>query len=133
MMFQDVRGSIDERLSVRHTIALSLRSSGMTDVEVRDRVLWACEIAGLDDSFLDRKPGELSGGEVQRAALARSIAPRSPLLLLDEPFSSLDVHIRNAVVERLVLMQQEFSTCIVAVLHNEDVVQGFAHRVVSID
>lgn len=132
MMFQDVRGSIDERMSVRHNIALALSSVKMTDVEKRDRVLWACDVAGLDDSLLDRRPPELSGGELQRACLARAIASRPPVLLLDEPFSALDTQTRAATVQRLIAMQEEFNTCIVAVLHNAEVVKGFAHRVITL-
>jgi ABC-type dipeptide/oligopeptide/nickel transport system ATPase subunit len=132
MMFQDVRGSIDERMSVRHNIALALSSTRMTDVEKRDRVLWACDVAGLDDSLLERRPSELSGGELQRACLARAIASRPSVLLLDEPFSSLDTQTRAATVQRLIAMQKEFDTCIVAVLHNVEVVKGFAHRFIAL-
>jgi ABC-type sulfate/molybdate transport systems ATPase subunit len=61
-------------------------------------------------------------------AVARAIAARPKVLLLDEPFSALDTATRNTLIERLIAMQDEFGTAIVAVLHNHDVVEGFAHR-----
>src|SRR5688572_10375573 len=88
MVFQDY--ALFPHLSVRANIAFGLRAAAGRDARVAE----LAALVGLASS-LDRYPHEISGGQQQRVALARALAPRPDLLLLDEPFSNLDVDLRE--------------------------------------
>jgi peptide/nickel transport system ATP-binding protein len=133
LVHQDVRGSLDGRLHVRRTLELPLRSLGLFRGEENERIEWALDVAGVHSSLRDRRCSALSGGEAQRVALARALAIGPRTLLLDEPFSALDLETRDDIIQRLVALQDETAMAIVVVLHNLDVVHGFAHRTISLD
>jgi len=119
MVFQDY--ALFPHLSVSDNIAFGLRRA--TDEQRRDRVTELLATVGLDDS--GRKfPHELSGGQQQRVALARALAPKPHLLLLDEPFSNLDVDLR----ERLSLEVRDIikRAGITAILVTHDQHEAFA-------
>lgn len=119
MVFQDF--ALFPHLSVADNIAFGLRSRRSTETE--KRVTQLLELVGLS-GFKNRYPHSLSGGEQQRVALARAMAPRPKLLLLDEPFSSLDVELRQVLVPeiRQILLQEDVS----AILVTHDQMEAFA-------
>ena len=83
---------------------------------------------GLQD-FAARYPHELSGGQQQRVALARALAPQPDLLLLDEPFSSLDAHLRAALRQELRRLLKQLGTAALLVTHDQHEAFAFADRV----
>jgi iron(III) transport system ATP-binding protein len=115
MVFQDY--ALFPHLTARGNIGFGLAS------ENENRVSDLAELAGITQ-FLDKYPHELSGGQQQRVALARALAPRPELLLLDEPFSSLDTDLR----ERLSLELREIikASGATAVLVTHDQQEAFA-------
>ncbi len=119
MVFQDY--ALFPHLKVADNIAFGLHSAPRGEREARVRQL--AEMAGLA-AALDKFPHEISGGQQQRVALARALAPRPDLLLLDEPFSNLDVELR----ERLSLEVREIikATGATAVLVTHDQQEAFA-------
>jgi iron(III) transport system ATP-binding protein len=119
MVFQDY--ALFPHLSVAGNIAFGLRSASAAAREARVREL--AELVGLA-AELDKYPHEISGGQQQRVALARALAPRPELLLLDEPFSNLDVDLR----ERLSLEVREIikASGATAVLVTHDQQEAFA-------
>jgi ABC-type sugar transport system ATPase subunit len=117
-------------LTVRENIAFglktgrrrfSLRSSRRRPSRhsLEARVWDAAALLGLE-RLLDRKPGQLSGGEQQRVALARAVAPRPALLLLDEPLSALDARLRRAVRAELASLLRKLGTTVFYVTHDQE-------------
>ncbi len=119
MVFQDY--ALFPHLTVAENIAFGLHGLRRTERQTRTHEL--AEMAGLS-SVLEKYPHELSGGQQQRVALARALAPRPDLLLLDEPFSNLDVDLR----ERLSLEVREIikASGATAILVTHDQHEAFA-------
>jgi len=108
-----------EHLSIEVNLALGIHPSGRLHEADRERVLTAArrfDIANL----LDRTPDQLSGGQQQRAALARVFLQRKPILLLDEPFSSLDPALRQEGLNWVRDMQAEQGSTVLLVTHHLD-------------
>lgn len=124
MVFQDY--ALFPHLNVSANIAFGLRDWKPSDREERVRRL--LNVMGLND-FGNRDPYSLSGGEQQRIALARAIAPRPKLLLMDEPFSSLDVEICHTLLPevKLILMQENISS--IMVTHDHDIAFAIADKI----
>ncbi|HLS86883.1 MAG TPA: ABC transporter ATP-binding protein [Burkholderiales bacterium] len=119
MVFQDY--ALFPHLRIRENIAFGLH--GVPRAKRAERVRELAELVGLS-ADLDRYPHELSGGQQQRVALARALAPRPDLLLLDEPFSNLDVELRERLsVEVREVIKASGAT---AVLVTHDQQEAFA-------
>ena len=123
LVFQD--WALFPHLTVAANVAYGLPSGvrrsrlGRADPEARRRVHDLLEMVGVAD-LADRHPGSLSGGQQQRVALARALAPRPAVLLLDEPFSSLDTHLRADVRSEVALLLRELGITAVFVTHDQD-------------
>src|SRR5262245_11156794 len=123
-VFQE--GRLFPHLSVRQNLGYAgLFSRGMPAAEF-DRVV---ELLGLRD-LLDRRPGNLSGGEKQRVAIGRALLSSPRLLLLDEPLASLDAHRKNEVLQYIELIRDEVNVPIVYVSHAVEEVVRIADTVV---
>ena len=114
-MFQE--HNLFAHLSLFSNVAIGLSPSLHVSRQARARVEEALARVGLSD-FRHRKPGELSGGQRQRAALARCIARRKPLFLLDEPFAALDLGLRQEMRVLLNEIAREHRLNIVLVSHH---------------
>src|SRR5690606_21026161 len=79
--------------------------------------------------YAGRFPHELSGGQQQRAAIARAIAPRPDLLLLDEPFSSLDADLRRAIRDQIRALLKRLGITALLVTHDQEEAFAFADRI----
>jgi iron(III) transport system ATP-binding protein len=115
MMFQDY--ALFPHLNVQDNIAFGLRKQSSDQRQARVKEL--LELVGLS-GFETRFPHELSGGQQQRVALARSLAPKPSLLLLDEPFSNLDVDTRERLAFELRDILKQTGLTILLVTHNHD-------------
>ena len=123
-VFQE--GRLFPHLNVRQNLRYAgLFSRGTTPSEFAHIV----ELLGLKD-LLDRRPGNLSGGEKQRAAIGRALLSRPRLLLLDEPLASLDAHRKSEVLQYIELMRDEIKVPIVYVSHAVEEVVRLADTVV---
>lgn len=102
LVFQDPFGSLDPRWRIGESVEepLRLHHRDWTDGKIVERADESLHMAGLDPSvFRNRFPMELSGGQAQRAAIARAIADRPKVLLADEPMSAIDVDARVLILE----------------------------------
>ncbi|HZF07600.1 MAG TPA: ABC transporter ATP-binding protein [Thermoanaerobaculia bacterium] len=111
-------------LTVRQNIAFGLttaryRRQGHTPAEVDRRVAETAALLALE-ALLDRRPTELSGGEQQRVAVARALAPRPALLLFDEPLSALDARLRRTVRADLSRLLASLGTTVLYVTHDQE-------------
>lgn len=119
MVFQDPRDSFDPRDTVLRGIMQGAASFGIYgNEELRERALRALGFVGLPEEYADMKLTELSGGECQRAAIARAIMPEPRLLICDEATSSLDVLIQAQITELLRRLKTERKTAILFITHD---------------
>lgn len=126
LVFQD--GQLFVHRSVAENIAYGLRVQRLPRVERGERVQELLDLVGLP-GYEDRAVTELSGGERQRVALARSLAPRPRLLLLDEPLSALDRELRDRLAVDLAGLLRETKTTAILVTHDESEATTIADRV----
>lgn len=124
MVFQDAQ--LFPTMSVGRNIAYGLGKLGRA--EQRARVEEMLDLVGLP-GYADRRPTELSGGQAQRVALARSLAPSPRALLLDEPLSALDTGLRRRLAEDLSRILRETHTTAVYVTHDHQEAYTIADRV----
>lgn len=120
-VFQDY--ALFPHLSVFENVAFGLRR--LRGKVRQARVLEVLGLVGLT-VFKDRKPGELSGGQQQRVALARAIAPGPKLVLLDEPFSSLDAALRQATRDEVRALLKQAGIGAILVTHDQEEALSFA-------
>ena len=114
-------------LDVAGNIAYGLKGAGRR--ERRDRVDELLEALRLD-GLSRRRPAELSGGQRQRVALARALAPRPRALLLDEPFSALDLPLRLELWELIGKIRQEVGVPVLMVTHDPFEARSMADRII---
>ncbi|MFB6165375.1 MAG: ABC transporter ATP-binding protein, partial [Haloarculaceae archaeon] len=124
LVFQDY--ALFPHLSVEENVAFGLR--GIDDVDADERVTDLLELVGLAE-LRDRKPDQLSGGQQQRVALARSLAPEPEIILLDEPFSNLDVRLRVEMREEVRRILKEAGVTAVSVTHDQEEALSISDRV----
>lgn len=131
MVFQDPVSSFDPRKTLGSGIGESLRNAGFSKAETAERVALLLEQCGLPDEFSSRYPYEVSGGQCQRAAIARALAIQPKLLICDEATSALDVTVQKEIIELLneLRAQQGQSLSILFICHDISLVQQFADRV----
>lgn len=118
-------------MDIFENIAYALRKKVRDKKQIEAEVRQIVRVLGISE-LLYRKPATLSGGEKQRAALARSLVVRPKLLLLDEPFSALDARTREKLREMLKKAISEYSTTVLHVTHDFEDVWTLANRVVVI-
>jgi ABC-type glutathione transport system ATPase component len=130
-VFQDPYGSLSPRHRVRDAVAEPLRVQGRWDATGPARVAALLDRVGLDPGYGDRFPHELSGGQCQRAGIARALASEPRLLVLDEPVSALDPSVRAGVLNLLADLQDDLGLAYLFICHDRAVVRHFADRAVE--
>ena len=129
LVFQDSRLLPWRR--VLSNVMFGLEKTRATRAERRERALAALTLVGLRD-LADRWPHQLSGGQRQRVSLARALAVDPSILLMDEPFSALDVATRENLQDELVRIRAETGKTILFVTHDIDEAVYLADRVVAL-
>lgn len=127
LMFQDF--ALFPHKNVWANVAFGLRMQGLPRAEIEERVNEALALVNLSD-LARRDVYQLSGGERQRVALARSLAPRPRLLLLDEPLGSLDRTLRDRLLQELRNILKQVNVTTIYVTHDQAEAFAIADRVV---
>ncbi len=133
MVFQNPDSSLNPRHTVRQTLSRPLRLFKIVALDQEEEyIIGLLRAVNLDESYLDRRPKQLSGGEKQRVAIARAFAGGPQLVLCDEPISSLDVSVQAAVLNLLHRLQAERQVALVFISHDLNVVRYLSDEVMVI-
>jgi peptide/nickel transport system ATP-binding protein len=130
VVFQDPFAALNPRMRVRDIIAEPLViHNACPRSELRPRVSELLRAVGLDDSALARFPHEFSGGQRQRINIARALALRPELIVLDEPVSALDVSVGAQIVNLLRDLQHDFSLTYLFISHSMPLIRYLATNI----
>ena len=130
MMFQSY--ALFPHMTVEKNIAFGLKQDNLPTIEINQRVEEMLELVELTD-FANRKPNQLSGGQSQRVALARSLAKRPKLILLDEPLGALDKRLREQTQFELMDIQEKLGVTFVIVTHDQEEAMTVSSRIGVMD
>jgi putrescine transport system ATP-binding protein len=130
MMFQNY--ALFPHLNVRDNIAFGLKRAGMPRAAIDTRVAEMVALVKLG-GMEKRKPDQLSGGQKQRVALARSLARRPKVLLLDEPLAALDKKLRESTQLELMELQRRLGMTFIIVTHDQEEAMTMANRIGVMD
>jgi putative spermidine/putrescine transport system ATP-binding protein len=126
MVFQSY--ALFPNMNVEQNVAFGLRMQKVSTDEMKQRVAEVLKLVELNE-FATRYPHQLSGGQCQRVALARSLVTRPRLLLLDEPLSALDARIRKHLREQIRAIQQELGLTTIFVTHDQEEALTMSDRI----
>ena len=129
MVFQSPMTSFDPRRTLGDGIGETLRNAGYSRGETEKRVCELLAQCGLTADFARKYPHEVSGGQCQRAAIARALAIQPELLICDEATSALDVTVQKQIMELLTTLKKERGMSVLFICHDLALVQSFCDRV----
>jgi peptide/nickel transport system ATP-binding protein len=133
MIFQNPDSSLNPRHTIRETLRRPLRLFKVVPPEKEDEaIVGLLRAVNLDETYLDRLPRHLSGGEKQRVAIARAFAGGPELVVCDEPISALDVSVQAAVLNLLQRLQNERHVALVFISHDLNAVRYLSDTVAVI-
>lgn len=131
IVFQDPLGALNPRHTIGQLIdePLLLHTT-LSSAQRREEVLALAQRMQLAPAMLERHPAQLSGGQLQRVCIARALATKPDLLVLDEPTSSLDVSVRAGILELLDTLRRETGVAMLFISHDLETIQALCDRVV---
>lgn len=129
MVFQMPMESFDPRRTLGDGIGESLRNAGMSRRDTKIKTEELLEMCGLTPEFAARYPHEVSGGQCQRAAIARALAVNPSILICDEATSALDVTVQKQVLELLINLKEKKNLSFLLICHDLALVQAFCDKV----
>lgn len=129
MVFQTPQESFDPRRSLGDGIMEGMRNYGMGKKEAEKRMKELLAMVELEEKYAARYPHEVSGGQCQRAAIARALAVNPCLLICDEATSALDVTVQSQIISLLQRLREEMGLSILLICHDLALVQNFCDYV----
>lgn len=132
MVFQDPYSSLNQEIKNLETVAEVLRVGGMPAKEATAEALSLILKVGLTEQQANSWPHQLSGGQRQRLCIARALAARPEVLILDEAVAALDPIVQKQILDLLRQIQQDSGVIYIFITHNMDVARSFAHKTIRI-
>ena len=129
MVFQSPAGSFDPGRTLGYSVGESLQNSGLSKQQVGERVKELLVRCGLPEEFADRYPHTVSGGQCQRAAIARALVVQPEVLICDEATSALDVTVQKQILHLLAELKEREKMSYLFICHDLALVQDFSDRV----
>ena len=131
MIFQNPFDCLDPRMRIRRLLMEPLKvwRIGADDAERMARITALCAECGLPEATLDKRPGEFSGGQLQRIAIVRALLTEPKLLVADEIVSALDVSVQSQILQLLLDMRARYGLTILFITHDLAVIERIADRV----
>lgn len=132
MVFQFPSDSFDPSMTFLESIGESLKNAGFDKGQIKKSVYQLLDQCGLSEDFADRYPYEVSGGQCQRAAVARALSVQPDILICDEVTSSLDMTTQKQIIKLLLDMKKKHGMACLFISHDLALVQNFCDRIIVI-
>lgn len=133
LVFQDHADSFNPRRTIGDGIGEGMRNKGISSRKIRERTEELLAQCGLSPELADRYPHQLSGGQCQRAAIARTLSHQPKLIILDEATSALDTTVQQEIISLLAGLQRERGMAYIFICHNPALIKNFCQRVIVLD
>lgn len=128
MVFQNPITSFNPMMSIGDTLVDAMRlRKDLSRSEKKEEAIRLLQRVGLDPDYVNRRPSEMSGGQLQRVGVARALTTNPKVIFLDEPTSALDMSMRGQIINLLLDIQAEYGLVYVLVSHDLRVVRSMAH------
>ena len=129
VVFQDPASNLNPRQTVESSIMRPMIIHGVPKEEARQKAKEVLEMVKMDQRYLDSYPHQLSGGQLQRIAIARALALNPRIMILDEPTSALDVSVQAQILNLLLDLQEQLNLTYLVITHDLNVIKYISDRI----
>ncbi|MGN0658248.1 MAG: ABC transporter ATP-binding protein [Emergencia sp.] len=129
VVFQDPASNLNPRQTVESSIMRPMVIHGVPKAEARQKAKEVLEMVKMDQRYLDSYPHQLSGGQLQRIAIARALALNPKIMILDEPTSALDVSVQAQILNLLLDLQEQLNLTYLVITHDLNVIKYISDKI----
>ena len=129
VVFQDPAANLNPRETVMSSITRPLILQGVSKKDARDKAKEALQLVKMDQEYLYSYPHQLSGGQLQRIAIARALVIQPQVMILDEPTSALDISVQAQILNLLLELQEKMNLTYLVITHDLNVIRYISDRI----
>lgn len=129
VVFQDPAANLNPRQTVESSIMRPMIIHGVSKKEAKEKAKDVLNMVKLDQRYLESYPHQLSGGQLQRIAIARALALNPKIMILDEPTSALDVSVQAQILNLLIDLQEEMELTYLVITHDLNVIKYISDKI----